>query len=77
MCFDPILPFWRAQSGVGLSPGDAQDRLVHVHRPQVAGGLGGVWGELPLLPLLVVAQLMHGAPEPEASHAHLIDELRH
>lgn len=62
---------------MGLSPGDTQDRLMHVHRPQVAGGLGGVWGELPLLPLLVVAQLVHGAPETLGSDEFLIDELLH
>ena len=50
---------------------------MHVDTPQVAGGLGGVWGELPLLPLLVAAQLVHGAPEALGSDEFLTDELLH
>ena len=50
---------------------------MHVDTPQVAGGLGGVRGELPLLPLLVAAQLVHGAPETLGSDEFLIDEFLH
>jgi len=50
---------------------------VHVNTPQIAGGLGGVRGELPLLPLLVAAELVDGAPQPLGSDELLIDELLH
>lgn len=75
--FDSLLSFWRAQSRVGPSPGDAQDRFMHVDRPEVAGGFSGVWRELPLLSLLVVTQLVDGAPQTRAPYACLIDELLH
>lgn len=50
---------------------------MHVNTPQIAGGLGGVRGELPLLPLLVTAKLVDGAPQPLGSDELLIDELLH
>lgn len=50
---------------------------MHVNTPQIAGGFGGVWGELPLLPLLVAAELMDGSPQPLGSDQLLIDELLH
>lgn len=62
---------------MGPSPGDAQDRLMHVDRPEVAGGLSGVGRELPLFLLLVVTQLMDGSPQTRAPHACLIEELLH
>lgn len=50
---------------------------MHIDTPQVAGGLGGVRGELPLLSLLVAAQLVHRAPQPLGSDEFLTDELLH
>lgn len=50
---------------------------MHINTPQVAGGLGGVRWEFPLLPLLVAAKLMDRAPQPLGSDEFLIDELLH
>lgn len=74
---DPLLSFCTAQSWVGLGPGDVQDRLMHIHGPEVASGLRGVGGELPPMLLLVVAQLVDGPPQTSASYACLTKELRH
>lgn len=62
---------------MGLRPGDVQDRFMHIDRPEVAGGLSGVWWELPHLLLLVVTQLVDGSPQTCAPNAGLIDELLH
>lgn len=75
--FDPLLSFCTAQSGVGLGPGDVQDRLVHIHGPEVASGLRGIGGELPPMLLLVVAQLVDGPPQTSASYARLTKEVLH
>lgn len=74
---DSLLSNWRPQSNIGATSRDAQDCLVHIHAPQVAGGLGGVRGEFPLLPLLVAPQLMHRAPETLGSDDLLVDEFLH
>lgn len=50
---------------------------MYINTPQVAGGFSGVWRELPLLPLLVAAQLMHRAPQSLGPDDLLIDELLH
>jgi hypothetical protein len=50
---------------------------MNVNTPQIAGGLGGVRWELPLLPLLVAAQLVDRAPQPLGPDKLLIDELLH
>lgn len=50
---------------------------MNINTPQVAGGFSGVWWELPLLPLLVAAQLMDRAPQPLGPDELLIDELLH
>lgn len=50
---------------------------MHINTPQVAGGFSSVWWELPLLPLLVAAQLVHRAPQPLGPDELLIDELLH
>lgn len=57
-----------------LGPVDPQHLLVHVHGPQVAGALCGVWWEFPAAPLLVVAQFMDGPPHA-APHAVNADQL--
>ena len=77
MRFDSLLSFWRAQSRVGPSSGDVQDCFMHTDRPEIAGGLSGVWRELPLLSLLVVTQLMDGSPQTCAPDVGLIDEPLH
>lgn len=59
---------------VHLCPVDPQHLLVHIHGPQVAGSLCGVWWELPTAPLLVVAQFVDGTPHT-ASHAVNTDQL--
>jgi hypothetical protein len=50
---------------------------MHVNTPQVARGFRSMWGELPLLPLLIAAQLMHRAPEPLGPDELLVDEFLH
>lgn len=53
---------------------DPQHFLVHVHGPQVAGPLRGVWWELPAASLLVVSQFVDGAPHA-APHTVNINQL--
>lgn len=75
--FDSLLSFFRFQCGVGLSPGNPQNCLMHVDWPEIAGGLGGVGRELPSMALLIVAQLVDGSPQACTSHGCQIDELLH
>lgn len=62
------------EKGLHLCPVDPQHFLVHIHWPQVAGTLCGVWWEFPTVSLLVVSQFMDGTPHA-AFHTVNIDQL--
>ncbi len=46
-----------------LCPVDPQHLLMHIHWPQIACTLCGVWWEVPAASLLVVSHFMDGAPQ--------------